>query len=36
MNVQHAPTVVTKSYDALRDGTHTLESVGLVKEEPYG
>ena len=36
MNVQHAPQASTESYDALRDATHTSESVGLVKEEPYG
>jgi hypothetical protein len=36
MNVQHAPTTVTESRDALWDGTNTIESVGLVKEEPYG
>jgi hypothetical protein len=36
MNVQQAPRASTESYDALRDGTNTSESVGLVKEEPYG
>ncbi len=36
MNVQPPPTAVTESRDALRDGTNTSESVGLVKEEPYG
>jgi hypothetical protein len=36
MNVQHVPTAVTESRDALRDGTNTIESVGLEKEESYG
>jgi hypothetical protein len=31
MNVQQAPTAVTESSDALRDGTNTIESLGLVQ-----